>query len=98
MWSETAINRWLLWIANNYPNLFHCGGGSWKGRLTNKWIEKWGLDSNNKSKSLNNTYLNIIKIFIKLFKKMNTTEMQNLVVTSTQKNGHFKFKRKILIL
>ena len=30
---------------------------------------KWRLDSNIESKSLNNTYLNIIEIFKKLFKK-----------------------------
>ena len=45
-------------------------------------------DSNIESKSLNNTYLNIIKIFNKLFLKMNITEMQNLVVKLTRKKGH----------
>ena len=39
------------------------------------------LDSNIKSKSLNNTYLNIIKIFNKLFKKINIIKSRNLVVT-----------------
>ena len=43
------------------------------------------LDSNIESKSLNNTYLNIIEIFKKLFKKINIIESQNLVVTSTSK-------------
>ena len=42
------------------------------------------LDSNIESKSLNNTYLNIIEIFNKLFKKLNIIESQNLVVTSTK--------------
>ena len=40
------------------------------------------LDTNIESKSLNNTYLNIIKTFNKLFKKLNIIESQNLVVTS----------------
>ena len=42
------------------------------------------LDSNIESKSSNNTYLNIIKIFNKLFKKLNIIELRNLVVTSTK--------------
>ena len=46
---------------------------------------KMSLDSNIESKSSNNTYLNIVKIFNKLFKKMNIIKMQNLVVTSTRK-------------
>ena len=41
------------------------------------------LDSNIESKSSNNTYLNIIEIFNKLFKKLNIIELRNLVVTST---------------
>ena len=53
------------------------------------------LDSNIKSKSLNNTYLKIVEIFNKLFKKMNIIEMQNLVVASSWKKGHFKFMGKI---
>ena len=53
------------------------------------------LDSNIKSKSLNNTYLNIIEIFNKLFKNMNIINMQNLVVTLPRKKGNFKFMGKI---
>ena len=49
------------------------------------------LDGNIKSKSSNNTYLNIVKIFNKLFKIMNMIKMQNLGVISTWKNRHFKF-------
>ena len=45
------------------------------------------LDSNIESKSLNNTYLNIIKILNKLFKKLNIIKSQNLVVKSTLKKG-----------
>ena len=47
-------------------------------------IERVRLDSKIESKSLNNTYLNIIKIFNKIFKKLNIIESQNLVVTSTK--------------
>ena len=50
------------------------------------------LDSNIISKSLNNTYLNIIKIFNKLFKKINIIESRNLEVTLTSKKGNFKCK------
>ena len=50
------------------------------------------LDSNIKSKALNNTYLKSVEIFNKLFKKMNIIEIQNLVVT--WKKGHFKFMGK----
>ena len=39
--------------------------------------------ANIESKSLNNTYLHIIEIFNKLFKKINIIESQNLVVTLT---------------
>ena len=56
------------------------------------------LDSNIESKSSNNTYLNIMEIFNKLFKKFNIIESRNLVVTSTSKKGVFKcimVKRKI---
>ena len=42
------------------------------------------LDSNIESKSSNNTYLNIIEIFNKLFEKLNIIELQNLVATSTK--------------
>ena len=42
------------------------------------------LDGNMESKSSKNTYLNIIDIFNKLFKKLNIIESQNLVVTSTK--------------
>ena len=49
------------------------------------------LDGNIKSKSSNNNYLNIVKIFNKLFKIMNMIKMQNLGVISTWKNRHFKF-------
>ena len=42
------------------------------------------LDSNIESKSSNNTYLNIIKIFKKLFKKINIIESQNLIIKSTK--------------
>ena len=48
------------------------------------------LDRNIKLKSSNNTYLNIIEIFKKLFKKINIIESQNLLVTSTSKKGNFK--------
>ena len=41
------------------------------------------LDSNIKSKSSNNTYLNIIEIFNKLSKKLNIIESRNLIITST---------------
>ena len=41
------------------------------------------LDSNIESKSSNNTYLNIIKIFNKWLKKLNIIILWNLVVTST---------------
>ena len=41
------------------------------------------LDSNIESKSSNYTYLNIIEIFNKLYKKLNIIEIQNLIVTST---------------
>ena len=41
------------------------------------------VDSNIKSKSLNDSYLDIIKIFNKLFKKLNIIELQNLITTST---------------
>ena len=40
--------------------------------------------SNIKSKSSNNTHLNIIKSFNKLFKKLNIIESQNLITTLTQ--------------
>ena len=52
--------------------------------------------TNIESKSSNNTYWNIIKIFNKLFKKMNIIKMQNLVATSTWKKGNFKFTGKIM--
>ena len=55
----------------------------------------WRLNSNIKSKSSNITYLNIIKIFNKLFKKMKIIKKQNLVVTSTVKKGVLKFMGKI---
>ena len=45
------------------------------------------LGGNIESKSSNNTYLNIIEIFNKLFKKLNIIESQNLVVTLTSKKG-----------
>ena len=57
------------------------------------WVKKNNLqlvsrlDSNIESKSLNNTYLNIIEIFNKLLKKLNIIESQNLVVTLTSKKG-----------
>ena len=38
------------------------------------------LDIKIESKSSNNTYLNIIKIFKKLFKKINIIESQNLII------------------
>ena len=43
----------------------------------------WRLDSNIDSKASNNTYLNIIKIFNKLSKKLNIIESRNLIITST---------------
>ena len=58
------------------------------------------LDSNIELKSLNNTYLNIMEIFNKLFKKLNIIESRNLIITSTYykslmgliegKEGHLK--------
>ena len=42
------------------------------------------LDSNIESKSSNNTYLNIIETFKKLFKKINIIESQNLITTLTK--------------
>ena len=48
---------------------------------------KGRLDSNIESKSLNNTNLNIIKIFNKLFLKINIIESRNLVVTLTIEKG-----------
>ena len=45
------------------------------------------LDSNIESKSSNYTYLNIIQIFKKIYKKLNIVEIQNLIVTPTQKQG-----------
>ena len=42
------------------------------------------LDSNIKSKSSKNIYLNIIEIFNKLLKELNIIESRNLVVTSTK--------------
>ena len=42
----------------------------------------------------NNTYLNIVVIFKKIFKKLNIIEMRNLVVTSTRKKGYFKLTGK----
>ena len=62
----------------------------WK--RTGKYLR---LDSNIELESLNNTYLNIVKIFNKLFQKMNIIEMLNLVATSTRKKGNFKFTGKI---
>ena len=53
------------------------------------------LDSKFESKSLNNTFLNVIEIFNKLFKKLNIIESRNLVVTATLKKGHIKFTGKI---
>ena len=54
--------------------------------LLNKFkvYENQRLDSNIESKAINNTYLNIIGIFNKLFKKLNIIESQNLVVTLTK--------------
>ena len=37
----------------------------------------------------------MVKIFNKLFKKINVIEMQNLVVTLTRNKGHFKFTGKL---
>ena len=53
------------------------------------------LDSKFESKSLNNTFLNVIEIFNKLFKKLNIIESRNLVVTAIKKKGHIKFTGKI---
>ena len=55
-----------------------------ESRYNTEQIERVRLDSKIESKSLNNTYLNIIKIFNKIFKKLNIIESQNLVVTSTK--------------
>ena len=43
-------------------------------------VEILRLDSNIESKSSNNTYLNIIKIFKKLLKKINIIKSQNLII------------------
>ena len=53
------------------------------------------LASNAGSITLNYTYLNIVEIFNKLFKKMNIIEIGNLIVTSTRKKGYFKLTGKI---
>ena len=45
------------------------------------------LDSIADSKSSNKTYLNIVEIFNKLFKKMNIIEIKTLVATPTWKKG-----------
>ena len=47
------------------------------------------LDSNTDSVTSNNTYLKILKIFNKLFLKMNNIEIENLIVTPTRKKGLF---------
>ena len=49
------------------------------------WSQHWIFP-----KSLNNTYINIIKTLNKIFKKVNIIESQNLVVRSTLKKGNFK--------
>ena len=54
------------------------------------------LENKFESKSLNNTFLNVIEIFNKLFKKLNIIESRNLVVTVTKKKGHIKFTGKIM--
>ena len=61
-----------------YPNPYqpshllalHPQWDNWRFQITKEliWPEILRLDSNIESKSLNNTYLNIIKIFNKLFK------------------------------
>ena len=43
---------------------------------------------------LNNTYLNIVEIFNKLFKIMNNIKIQNLIVTLTRKKGRFTLMGK----
>ena len=60
--------------------------------FSGKWQSKakpmiMRLDCNIKSKLSNNIYLNIIKIFNKIFKKNKHHGIQNLVVTSTSKKG-----------
>ena len=58
----------------------------------NKFLtkNKERLDSNIESKSSNNTYLNIIEIFKKLFKKINIIQSQNLIITSIILNFFFQ--------
>ena len=51
--------------------------------MFNVLLENTRLDSNIESKSSNNTYLNVIKIFNKLFKKFNIIHLRNLIITST---------------
>ena len=52
-------------------------------RLENERLYYKRLDSNIQSKSSNNTYLNIIKIFNKLFKKLNIIKSRNFIITLT---------------
>ena len=63
-----------------------------------KTMKAFRLDSNIESKSTNNTYLNFIEIFYKIFKKMNIIEMQTLVGTLAQKKGNFNYTGKIMSL
>ena len=46
------------------------------------------------SVTLNKTYLNIVEIFYKLFRKINNIKIKNLIVTLTQKRGYFKLMVK----
>ena len=48
------------------------------------------LDSNINSVTLNKTYINIVEIFNKLFKKTNNIKIENLIVSPTQKRGYFR--------
>ena len=50
--------------------------------------EKLRLDSNIERKSSNDTYLNIIKIFTKFFKKLNIIESQILIITLSLGNSN----------
>ena len=52
------------------------------------------LDRNIESVTSNNTYLNTIKIFIKLLWKMNIIEIQKLIVTWICEKGFFKLTGK----
>ena len=49
--------------------------------IEEKWVKLLRLDINFESIMSNITHINIVKIFNKLFKKMNIIKIQNLIVT-----------------